>query len=264
MKRNKLLAILFFLTLILPFSCKIKRPNNLIPEDKMKDILIDYHLAKAISNEIPYSEAYKKEAYKNYVFRKHGITESEFDSSMVWYSRNTKEIEKIYEEIETRISSRLATVDNAMRQRENKFLKKSSNDSVDIWGGAKYYFLGTMPNNSLLFFSEDIDTTFHRKDEIKFKADFNFIKGTEDKKAIATISLLYKNDSIANFTRTITSNGVDSICFITSDKQDINKLYFSVYLANSHMETKDSMSLYIKDFSFMRYRYNDKPKTKDQ
>lgn len=264
MKRNKLLVVLFLLILTLPFSCKIKRPDNLIPEDKMKDILTDYHLAKAISNDIPYNESYKKEAYKNYVFKKHGITESEFDSSMVWYSRNTKEIEKIYEDIETRISSRLATVDNVMRQRENKFLKKSSNDSIDIWGGAKFYILNTTPNNSLLFFSEDIDTTFHRKDEIKFKADFNFIKGAENKKAIATISLLYKNDSIANFTKTITSNGVDSIGFITSDKQDINKLYFSIYLTNSYIETKDSMSLYIKDFSFMRYRYKEKTTRKAQ
>ncbi len=264
MKRNKFLTILLSFALLLPAACKIKRPDNLIPEDKMKDILTDYHMAKAISNDLPYNESYKKEAYKNYVFMKHGITESEFDSSLVWYARNTKEIELIYEDIEKRISSRLSTVDNIMRQRENKFLKKSSSDSTDIWGGAKFYFLGTMPNNSLLFFSEDIDTTFHRRDEIKFKANFDFIKGNENQKAIASISLLYRNDSIANFSKDITKSGFDSIQFVTSDKQDINKLYLSIYLTNDYTETKDSMSLYIKDFSFMRYRYNDKPKTKVQ
>lgn len=262
-KSKNLTIIITFALLLMTAACKIKRPDNIIPEEKMEKILLDYHMAKAVSNNIGYDDAYKKEAYKNYVLKKYEISESDFDSSFAWYARNTKIFEKIYQNIEKNISSRLETVDNVLRLRENKFIKALSGDSLNVWGASEDYYLTSMPNNSLLMFSEDIDTTFHLNDNLKFKANYNFLKGNARQKAIATVSILYEKDSIANFSKEITENGYDSIMLNTSAKKEMEKIYLSIYFASSYKETGDSTMLHIKDLEFMRY-HEAKPQKKNQ
>ena len=71
-------------------GCKVKRPSGVIPESEMENLLYDYHLAKSMGDNLPYSENYKKALYLDAVFRKHGTTQAVFDSSMVWYTRNTE------------------------------------------------------------------------------------------------------------------------------------------------------------------------------
>ena len=41
-------------------GCKVKRPSDVISESKMENLLYDYHLAKSMGDNLPYSENYKK------------------------------------------------------------------------------------------------------------------------------------------------------------------------------------------------------------
>ena len=50
-------------------GCKVKRPNDVIPESKMESLLYDYHLAKSMGDNLPYSENYKKALYIDAVFK---------------------------------------------------------------------------------------------------------------------------------------------------------------------------------------------------
>lgn len=50
-------------------GCKVKRPNDVIPESKMENLLYDYHLAKSMGDNLPYSENYKKALYIDAVLR---------------------------------------------------------------------------------------------------------------------------------------------------------------------------------------------------
>ena len=47
------------------------------------NVLYDYHIAKAMGEEVPYNESYKRVLYIESVFKKYGITQADFDSSMV-------------------------------------------------------------------------------------------------------------------------------------------------------------------------------------
>ena len=78
------------------FAGRMRKTNtkDVIHPDKMEDILYDYHLTTAMSGNISYDENYKKEALRNYVYRKHHVTKAEFDSSMVWYTRHTENLAK--------------------------------------------------------------------------------------------------------------------------------------------------------------------------
>ena len=87
---NKKIRWTLLLSAALLAGCGKQIPKDVIHPDKMEDILYDYHLTTAMSGNISYDENYKKEALRNYVYRKHHVTKAEFDSSMVWYTRNTE------------------------------------------------------------------------------------------------------------------------------------------------------------------------------
>ena len=87
MKRISLIGV-SMLALCGMWSCGKKVPEEIIQPQAMENLLYDYHLATTMSADLPYDENYKKQAYLAYVFQKHGVTEAEFDSSMVWYSRH--------------------------------------------------------------------------------------------------------------------------------------------------------------------------------
>lgn len=253
MKKSKLNILLGILLLSVFAACKIKTPDNLIPQEKMEDILFDYHFSKAASNDINYKESYKKEAYKNYLYKKHGISEAEFDSSYAWYARNTTVMEEIYENIKNKVTERLEKVEEVLRLRENKFIRTVSADTAEIWGGAKYYIMKPLPNTSLISFSEETDTTFHLNDHIKFKANYRFENKNEHQKAITIISVIYKNDSIANFMKETTADGPDSIYFNLSEKREMHRLTLNIFLTNTYKDSGDSLTLIINDLKLMRY-----------
>ena len=49
-------------------GCKVKRPDDVISESKMENLLYDYHLAKSMGDNLPYNENYKKTLYLDAVF----------------------------------------------------------------------------------------------------------------------------------------------------------------------------------------------------
>ena len=83
-----------YLTLVLlaggMFACGKKIPSDIIQPEAMENLLYDYHLASTLGNNLSGSETKKRKAYYDYVFQKHQVTEAEFDSSMVWYTRHTE------------------------------------------------------------------------------------------------------------------------------------------------------------------------------
>ena len=90
-------------------ACKVKRPETVLPDAKMENVLYDYHIAKAMGEEVPYNESYKRVLYIESVFKKYGITQADFDSSMVWFARNPEVLTKIYEKVNVRLKAERIT-----------------------------------------------------------------------------------------------------------------------------------------------------------
>ena len=90
------MACLAFMT-----SCGKEIPSDIIQPLKMEKVLYDYHLSMGVSSNMDNAE---KEACKKFVFQKHGISEAEFDSSMVWYTRETKELTAIYNNLDRKFN----------------------------------------------------------------------------------------------------------------------------------------------------------------
>ena len=87
-----LLQVCFFL-----MGCKPKRPKGILSESKMEKIMVDYHLAQGMADATEGGDMEtRRYKYIQAVFKKHHITEAEFDSSLVYYFENSEKFLEIY------------------------------------------------------------------------------------------------------------------------------------------------------------------------
>ncbi len=113
----KVKQILFlFLLSIVVVGC---RPSGVLSPDEMRDILYELHRADGAIQAAGYNYSHDQEVagyYKN-ILDKYGITQAEFDSSLVWYTDNPQIFNKIYPQVMERLD---ADFENAKQAREKK------------------------------------------------------------------------------------------------------------------------------------------------
>lgn len=89
------LGIMFFLT-----GCN-NRPEGVMSKSEMIDFLTDLHKLDGTLSTKGIGSAQDRENiyYYNALLKKHGVTQANFDSSLVWYSKNPKNFGKIYSQV---------------------------------------------------------------------------------------------------------------------------------------------------------------------
>ena len=104
---------------LLGLSCGnrlLKEPGNLIPKDKMVDILYDIALLDAIDNSHP--QVLQRNGIKvmDFVYRKYGIDSTLFVESDRYYASVPALYEEIYTTVEERLNSKRDSVSTLIQQ----------------------------------------------------------------------------------------------------------------------------------------------------
>ena len=116
--------------LLCMLSCKtkVKTEVQVIPEKRLVSLLVDYHLANAIS----FTDLYRKKtktirdiSIKDSVIMHYGYTRAIFDSTISIYSGNPAKFEKMYDKVIDELNLRLAKTQQQNAQfRENMAMQK--------------------------------------------------------------------------------------------------------------------------------------------
>ncbi|TND08244.1 MAG: hypothetical protein FD123_2499 [Bacteroidetes bacterium] len=108
-----LMRILFFILPFLLFACGEKKtavpvPADLIPRDKMVEVMTDVHLLEA-AMQISSVPGPEHKEFANYdIFKKYGYTHDQYERSIAWYSTRLEDFDKMYDEVLARISRKMA------------------------------------------------------------------------------------------------------------------------------------------------------------
>lgn len=114
---------------LLTVSC---RPKNVPSPKAMEDLLVDLHFTDGVLTEsgMLFGHDPEMKGYYSAVLAKHGLTQEQFDTAIVWYTRNSVKFEKIYPKVQARLEKRLAAangptmMDGAAMVREVKPLEQ--------------------------------------------------------------------------------------------------------------------------------------------
>jgi peptide subunit release factor RF-3 len=121
MKRIAIILALFSMF----FACDnsvIKKPNHLISEKQMINMLYDIHLAEATYNKMRNDSIVRKSSSANFyysILAKYEVADSVFEKSFVYYASVPKNFEKMYREVMTKLSE----TEQGFSGRKNDILK---------------------------------------------------------------------------------------------------------------------------------------------
>lgn len=121
-----------FLLLLLLIGCK--KDEYVLPENKMENIIYDLYVGEALSDNQygRYGNSdFKRDFYLS-TLEKHGVTEAQYDSSLVFYGKHVDKYRDIYGRVVSRLEKEESKYDRLLAQ-EQKAAKSLSGDSVNIW-----------------------------------------------------------------------------------------------------------------------------------
>lgn len=96
----------FVVLSVLLSACTV-RPHNVLSSKEMENVLYDLHRTEGIlqAKGYGYNRDEENAGYYEAVLRKHGVTQAQFDSSLVWYTDNPRRFDKIYPKVIDRLKA---------------------------------------------------------------------------------------------------------------------------------------------------------------
>ncbi|MCD8165894.1 MAG: DUF4296 domain-containing protein [Bacteroides sp.] len=249
--------ILLFLILCCLTACKKGVPRGVIPQGKMENLLYDYYLTKTMVDDLKYDERYKQVFYMNYVFDKHKVTQAQFDSSLVWYTRNAKLFAEIHQHVSERMKVQRDGVNHLIAMRDKSSRDSQPGDTVNVWSDKKFHILTGSPLTNKLQFTISPDTNYKERDMLVWNMDMNFISSHPDsvQYAVMSMQVKYANDTLLYDTRVAYHSGEYDLRIRYDSLYTISEVRGFVYYVN--MTDDPGKKLFLDNISLTRYHAMD-------
>lgn len=230
------MRILSFLLLFLAlaFSCQPERKNGILSEKEMEDVMVDYHLAQGMAMSMDEKVEENRYLFIQAVFRKHNITEAEFDSSLVYYTRHSETFQEIYKRVVERVRTEAETNGVSTDVVHDQFANLTNQgDTANIWTDVDHVMLLPDKLHNLYQFHLKADTTFHKGDVFIWRFNTEFFSSTYSNEAYAHLYLVYDNDSTVCSTLPINVSSLYNLRYEPSaplDTMDLVSIHGFVYV----------------------------------
>lgn len=106
-----------------------EKPKNLIPKDKMVDVITDLYIFNAAKS---YNRNLLQQSgltMQEFIYEKHEIDSVQFQKSNAYYAANIEELEDIYTEVEERLKAQQQEIDTLLSEKQKR---KQTNDSLTM------------------------------------------------------------------------------------------------------------------------------------
>lgn len=265
-------SLLLALVLFLLTSCD-KTPMGVLSTNEMADLIVDLQLADAYIDS--HSEEFDSDSsmlvIKQSVFKKHGITQEEYDSSLVWYSHNMDDYIKAHDKAIGKLKERYDKLSKDIEKersnlhegfaesktipqgghQHNKYAHIMGNDTkgdtVDLWQGNRSYML--LQGERRGFITFDVHSNNNKKPGDRYQLVYKLCRGGNDFKV--SLNVDYTDGTTAQMSRSTKSDG-----WITIDLQsDTTRMVRRVYGYLSY-DIKRGHSAYVDSLMLMRTRLN--------
>lgn len=215
--RNIPAFLLVCLLALVVVGCK-KTPDNVISEKEMGSLLKDVFMADAMIavDYNKYSTSEKKQALYESVFKKHGVTQAEFDTSLVWYGRNLDIYMKVYDQVIDDLDAMSALADSMP--------DISPYDTTLLWKVKEpIYFSSTQPG-SLQSFRVEFDSILPSYSKVELSMHVFGISDWMKRKPVVHLTLAGAQRTVS-LADTIRADGVSRFDLTVANLDSISSVY---------------------------------------
>lgn len=240
-------------------ACKPGTPEQYIQPDEMEDLLVDYYAMRGLAQEESSADSrdYKKALYTEMVFRKHGITKEQFDSSMVYYYSRSERFATIYKHVVERLD-RQAVALGASEGEIGKYLSAdASGDTANIWVDRTTMALMPLPPRNRYEFDIAIDSTFRKGDKfmLQFMSDYYYQSGS--KNGIVVLTASFEGDTTVTRSTYFSSTGLNQLRLEGVRDRQMKRLRGFFYLGASGEPTTTMRLLFLSNIQLIRFHLPD-------
>ena len=190
--RKLLYLVLALVSLSVAASC-IDRPDFVLEEEQMIDLLVDVHRAEGLLEMQQQQGAgfgtdldtYQKEIIAA-VLQKHGVSRSRYDSSLMWDAQHLKLLTRVYGHVDERLKEEHEMWSLQVTETRD-FVNSIAGDSVDLWTLRDHLILDSRRYSDILFWEIPSDSNFVDGDTLRWR--FIIRQLLPDQRVLASISL---------------------------------------------------------------------------
>ena len=187
-------------------SCKPSVPSEYIQPDDMEDLIYDYHVAQGIAMLQDGSQDYNRRLNFELVLKKHGLTQAQFDSSLVYYYTRADRFQEIYKHVQERLNNEAEKYGAAVSEGPIKAASLSG-DTADVWKGNRALMLLNDRPYHLYQFAQKADTAYRAGDSFMLSMSTTWLMQQGNRQATVYLAITYANDSTVKQYSTVSSSG---------------------------------------------------------
>ncbi len=204
--KSKAIHIVLVAAAALMVSCKPSVPSEYIQPDDMEDLIYDYHVAQGIAMQQDGSQDYNRRLNFELVLKKHGLTQAQFDSSLVYYYTRADRFQEIYKHVQERLNNEAEKYGAAVSEGPIKAASLSG-DTADVWKGNRALMLLNDRPYHLYQFAQKADTAYRAGDSFMLSMNTTWLMQQGNRQATVYLAITYANDSTVKQYSTVSSSG---------------------------------------------------------
>lgn len=227
-------------------SCQ-RVPKNIIQPDDMAELLADIHTAEGVVeiNYGAYTSDSAKQALKQAVLAKHGVSQDDLDTAFMWYGNHLDRYMDIYAETEEILQERIDRNDAVQAAAVNVSV---AGDSVNVWSGARRYMLTPGSPTHALKFDLKRDKNWKKGDMYTLRGKFFNAAGVSHWGMVAEYADTVKETFSAQFS----GDGWHEMTFFTDSTRVLKRFYGYTIVAKGQNRTP----VFIDSIELVRSRVN--------
>ena len=249
--------LLLVAVVCLATACSEKRPGYVLTDKLMEDVLYDYHIARAMGEELAKSEPHMRLLYANAAFEKHGITEADFDTSMVWYARHPETLAEIYDRVEDRLKAQREVINRLMSLKNQQPGDTPAGDSIDVWPWVRTYRITGQPLDNRRTFTLASDSNFYDRDTLVWSLRLRLFEQLTDSAfaPLMALQVAYESDSVVWDYRRLVADSTYTIALQADTLGSIREVRGFIYCPSTGRDY--GVGLRADHIALMRYHARD-------
>ena len=200
-------------------SCS-KVPSSVIQPEEMAQLMADVHTGEAMAemNRANYPNDSTKQALKQSIYLRHGVTAQQVDSSFAWYGRNITFYMDVYDRTIEILDRRLIETGNRIAAEAALSI---AGDSVDVWPNARFLTFNDLMPSRTATFSFSNDENWERGDCYTWRA--KFFNNTETLRF--TIVAEYTDGTVDMASKSFSGEGWNELVFSSDSTRTANRIF---------------------------------------
>ncbi len=234
-------------------------PSGVIPPDEMAELIADMHVGESYIeyNVASFRSDSAKENLRQSIFRAHGVTEAQVDSSLLWYGHHIDTYNDVYLNTLDILKERQNALGNLIAAQASISF---SGDSVDIWTGSRHVNITPRSPAQGLRFNLPVDSMLRPGDSYTWRIK---MLNTEPNVSIKWNTVAeYTDGTIETYSTTSSARSWHETTFVTDSTLILRSLRASAMVSGPATEfSLDSIMLVRRRLSPNQYRFHSYQKT---